>query len=143
MLMPRLISNNLFEDWMGGFPSANDFFSNQNRDIMKTDVKENEDGYLLEIDLPGFKKDDVKASLKDGYMTVSASRTTDKDEKDQEGRYIRKERYEGSCSRSFYVGENVTESDINAKFEDGILKISVPKKVPEKVEKENYIAIEG
>jgi len=143
MLMPRLISDNLFEDWMGGFPSANDFFSNQNRDIMKTDVKENEDGYLLEIDLPGFKKDDVKASLKDGYMTVSASRTTDKDEKDQEGRYIRKERYEGSCSRSFYVGENVTESDINAKFEDGILKISVPKKVPEKVEKENYIAIEG
>ena len=143
MLMPRLISNNLFEDWMGGFPSANDFFSNQNRDIMKTDVKESEDGYLLEIDLPGFKKDDVKASLKDGYMTVSASRTTDKDEKDQEGRYIRKERYEGSCSRSFYVGKNVTESDINAKFEDGILKISVPKKVPEEIEKENYIAIEG
>ena len=143
MLMPRLISNNLFEDWMGGFPSANDFFSNQNRDIMKTDVKESEDGYLLEIDLPGFKKDDVKARLKDGYMTVSTNRTTDKDEKDREGRYIRKERYEGSCSRSFYVGENVTESDINAKFEDGILKISVPKKVPEKVEKENYIAIEG
>lgn len=143
MLMPRLISNNLFEDWMGGFPSANDFFSNQNRDIMKTDVKESEDGYLLEIDLPGFKKDDVKARLKDGYMTVSASRTTDKDEKDQEGRYIRKERYEGSCSRSFYVGKNVTESDINAKFEDGILKISVPKKVPEEIEKENYIAIEG
>jgi HSP20 family molecular chaperone IbpA len=143
MLMPRLISNNLFEDWMGGFPSANDFFSNQNRDIMKTDVKESEDGYLLEIDLPGFKKDDVKARLKDGYMTVSANRTTDKDEKDREGRYIRKERYEGSCSRSFYVGKNVTESDINAKFEDGILKISVPKKVPEEIEKENYIAIEG
>ena len=143
MLMPRLISNNLFENWMGGFPSADDFFSNQNRDIMKTDVKENEDGYLLEIDLPGFKKDDVKARLKDGYMTVSASRTTDNDEKDKEGRYIRKERYEGSCSRSFYVGGNITESDINAKFEGGILKISVPKKAPEKIEKENYIAIEG
>ena len=93
---------------------------------MRTDVKENKTGYELEIELPGVKKEDVKAELKDGYLTVTAS--TDSKEEKQDGKYIRKERYSGTTSRSFYVGEDITEEDIKAKFENGILKVLVPKK---------------
>ena len=112
---------------------------------MKTDVKETDAGYELDIDLPGYKKEDVKAELKDGYMTISAEKKSENDEKDDKsGKYLRRERYYGSCSRSFYVGEEVTEEDIKAKFEDGILKISVPKKEPQPaVEQTKTIAIEG
>lgn len=111
--------------------------------MMKTDVRETENGYELDIDLPGFKKDEITAQLKDGYMTISASKGLDKDEKDKEGRYIRRERYAGAMSRSFYVGEGVTEEDIHAKYEDGILKLSVPKKDKKAVEQKKYISIEG
>ena len=112
--------------------------------VMKTDVKEHEGGYDLEIELPGYKKEDVKAELKEGYLTITASKNENKDETDKKGQYIRRERYSGSCSRSFYVGEEVTEQDIKAKFEDGILKVFVPKKeaVPE-VPESKFIAIEG
>ena len=102
---------------------------------MKTDIKETESAYELDIDLPGYKKEDVQAELKDGYLTISAKTNTTKEEKDENGKYLRKERYSGSCSRSFYVGEDITEEDIKAKFEDGTLKLSIPKKEAKPVEK--------
>ncbi|MFR8544552.1 MAG: Hsp20/alpha crystallin family protein, partial [[Clostridium] scindens] len=111
---------------------------------MKTDVKDAGDHYELDIDMPGFDKKDIKAELKDGYMTISATTDKNNDEKDKDGKYIRRERYYGSCSRSFYVGENVEESDIKARFENGILKLSVPKSEDKKaIENNKYIAIEG
>ncbi|HIZ07835.1 MAG TPA: Hsp20/alpha crystallin family protein [Candidatus Eubacterium avistercoris] len=149
MMMPSIFGENLFDDWMD-FPFEKDFFGGKNplygknaKNMMKTDVRETENGYELDIDLPGFKKDEITAQLKDGYMTISASKGLDKDEKDKEGRYIRRERYAGAMSRSFYVGEGVTEEDIHAKYEDGILKLSVPKKDKKAVEQKKYISIEG
>ena len=149
MMMPSIFGENLFDDWMD-FPFDRDFFGGKNplygknaKNMMKTDVRETENGYELDIDLPGFKKDEITAQLKDGYMTISASKGLDKDEKDKEGRYIRRERYAGAMSRSFYVGEGVTEEDIHAKYEDGILKLSVPKKDKKAVEQKKYISIEG
>ena len=94
--------------------------------------------------MPGFKKEDIKAQLKDGYLTISASTSANNDEQDKDGRYIRRERYAGSCSRSFYVGEGVKEEEIRAKFENGILKLSIPKvENKPQVEEKKYIAIEG
>ena len=110
---------------------------------MKTDIRETDNGFELDIDLPGFKKDDVSAELKNGYLTISAAKGLDKDEKDKEGRYIRRERYTGNCTRSFYIGEQVRQEDIKAKFEDGILKIAFPKQDQKKMEENRYIAIEG
>ena len=110
---------------------------------MKTDVKETDEGFELAIDIPGFKKEDVKAQLKNGYLTVSAQSSEENEEKDDSGRYIRRERYCGSMSRSFYVGENLTEEDIKANFSDGTLKLFVPKEQKKEVPEEKYIAIEG
>lgn len=111
---------------------------------MKTDIKDTDTGYELTMNLPGVKKEDVKAELKDGYLTIGAVVNQNKDEKDSSGKYIRRERYCGSCSRSFYVGDEVTQEDIKAKFEDGTLKISIPKKEEKPAVEENkYIAIEG
>jgi HSP20 family molecular chaperone IbpA len=111
---------------------------------MRTDVKEDSKGFELDIDLPGFKKEDVKAQLKDGYLTISAENSQTNDEKDSDGKYIRRERFFGTCSRSFYVGDDITEEDIKAKFENGILKVSVPKKEAQPVEEKNkFISIEG
>ena len=112
--------------------------------VMRTDIKETQNGYELDIDLPGYKKSDVQAELKEGYLTISASTRKDESEKDKDGKYLRRERYYGSCSRSFYVGDAVTQEDIKARFEDGILKVTVPKKeVKPQVEESKYIAIEG
>ena len=113
--------------------------------LMKTDVRETEKTYELDIDLPGFKKDEIQIELKDGYLTVSAAKGLDEDDKDKEtGKYIRRERYTGSCQRSFYVGEDVKQEDIKAKFENGILSLSVPKPVEQKkVETSKHVAIEG
>lgn len=110
---------------------------------MRTDIKENEDGYELAIDIPGFKKENVKAQLKDGYLTVSAESKDEKEEKDENGKFIRRERYSGSMSRSYYVGDAVTEDDIKANFADGTLKLFVPKDVKKEVPEEKFIAIEG
>ena len=110
---------------------------------MRTDVKEVDGNYELAIDLPGYAKENVTAHLKDGYLTVSAKEEKNNDEKDENGKYLRRERYTGSVSRSFYVGENLTEEDIRARFENGILKITLPKEAPKKVEEKKYIAIEG
>lgn len=112
--------------------------------VMKTDIKENDGSYELAIDLPGYSKDDVQAELKDGYMTITASKNDSNEDKEDLGCYIRRERYYGSCSRSFYVGEQITEDDIKASFKDGILYVTVPKKeaVPE-IEEKKLIQIEG
>ena len=145
MLMPSIFGENLFDDFMDGFafPTANWNYAKNTANVMKTDIKENDKGYELDVDLPGYKKEDVKAELKDGYLTISASNDNTKEEKDEDGKYIRKERYTGSVSRSFYVGKYVTEEDIHAKFENGFLKLSVPKVDAPKVEENKYISIEG
>jgi HSP20 family molecular chaperone IbpA len=111
--------------------------------VMKTDVHEHDDAYEVDIDLPGFKKDEIKISLDNGYLTVAAEKALDNDKKTLKGKVIRKERYSGSMQRSFYVGENVTDGEIKAKFEDGVLKLTVPKKNTEKVPEKKLIAIEG
>ena len=138
-----LIRNNFFNDFFGDMfddPFFNRGYAPQTQ-LMKTDIREKDGQYLLEIEVPGFTKEDVKAELKDGYLTIQATTDSSKDEKDSNGTYIRRERYTGSCSRSFYVGDGVQAKDVNAKFEDGILKISVPKAAPQ-VETDNVIAIE-
>ena len=146
MLMPSIFGENLFnDDWMDfGFPEVDKaLYGKHAGHVMKTDVKETDASYEVDIDLPGFKKDEISAKLDDGYLTISASKGLDKDEKNKEGKYIRKERYAGAMSRSFYVGGDVTEEDIKAKYEDGILRLSIPKKETKAVENKKYIAIEG
>ena len=139
MLMPSIFGENLFDDFMD-FP----FGGKKINTMMKTDIRNTDSSYELDIDMPGFKKEDIKAQLKDGYLTISASTSANNDEQDKDGRYIRRERYAGSCSRSFYVGEGVKEEDIRAKFENGILKLSIPKvENKPQVEEQKYIAIEG
>ena len=146
MLMHSIFGENLFnDDWMDfGFPEVDKaLYGKHANNVMKTDVKETDTGYEVDIDLPGFKKDEINAQLDNGYLTISAAKGLDKDEKDKKGKYIRKERYAGAMSRSFYVGEGVTQEDIKAKYEDGILRLSVPKKEAKAVENKKYIAIEG
>ena len=113
--------------------------------VMKTDIKETDEGYELEIDLPGFTKDEVKVSLDNGYMTVSAAKGLDKDEQEKKsGKYIRRERYAGACERSFYVGDEITEEDVKGEFKHGMLKLFIPKKEAKPaVEQKKYISIEG
>ena len=146
MLMPSIFGENLFnDDWMDfGFPEVDKaLYGKHANNVMKTDVKETDTGYEVDIDLPGFKKDEINAQLDNGYLTISAAKGLDKDEKDKKGKYIRKERYAGAMSRSFYVGEGITQEDIKAKYEDGILRLSVPKKEAKAVKNKKYIAIEG
>ena len=140
MLMPSIFGEDLFDDFFG-YPFRGYEMSSS---LMSTDIKDTDGGYEVTMNLPGVKKEDVKAELKDGYLTINASSNSSKDEKDDNGHYIRRERYSGSCSRSFYVGDQVTEADIKAKFEDGTLKLLIPK-AEEKpaVEEKKYIAIEG
>lgn len=140
MLMPSVIARELFDEFFD--PRYYGYDRNQN--LMKTDVKETDQGYELYVDLPGVKKEDLNAELKDGYLTISATTNRNNDEKDSDGKYIRRERYRGTFSRSFYVGENVTQDEIKAKFEDGTLTLQLPKKeLTKKVEEKKYIAIEG
>ena len=150
MLLPSIFGENLFDDWMDfSFPEIPDvdktLYGKHAKNMMKTDVKETEKGYEVAVDLPGFKKDEVHAALENGYLTISAEKGLDKDEKEKEnGRYIRKERYAGACSRSFYVGEDITEEDIKAEFKHGLLKLFVPKKEAKPaVEQKKTISIEG
>lgn len=144
MLMPSIIGESLFDDLMDfSFPRTTRVLHGGNTNVMRTDVKETDQGYELDIDLPGFKKEDVKVQLKNGYLSIQATQNVKDDQKDGDGKYIRRERFSGAVSRSFYVGEKVTEEDIHAKFEDGILKLTLPKRDAYKVEQENCIAIEG
>jgi len=139
MLMPSIFGENLLDDFFDY-----SFGSHKTFDMMNTDIKDTENGYEITMNMTGVKKEDVKAELKDGYLTIQATTDSSKDEKDSNGTYIRRERYTGSCSRSFYVGEGVKEEDIRAKFENGILKLSIPKvENKPQVEEQKYIAIEG
>lgn len=148
MYMPSIFGESLFDDM---FPFDDSFFASKKNPlygknasrVMKTDIKENEGSYELDIDLPGFKKDEISAELKDGYLTVSAAKGLDKDEEDKKGKYIRKERYAGALSRTFYLGEEIREEEIKAKFENGILSVSIPKEEEKKVEGPKHISIEG
>ena len=147
MLLPSVFNDNVFDDLMNDFDDVftarNPLYGKHARNMMKTDVRDVGDHYELDIDLPGFKKDEIHAQLENGYLTISASKGLDKEEKDKKGRYIRQERYAGACSRSFYVGESVEAKDFAAKFEDGILKISMPKAAKKALPENNTILIEG
>ena len=153
MLMPSVFGKDMFDDFFR-FPFYDDrdfkkmekkLYGNRGKNLMKTDVKETDTAYELEMDLPGFKKDEIKVSLEDGYLTISAAKGLDQDEKDKKtGKYIRQERYAGACQRSFYVGDNLTQEDIKGKFKHGILSLTIPKKEAKPAVEENkYIAIEG
>lgn len=149
MMMPSVFGENLFDDFMD-FPfesfwgKKNPLYGKLGKNMMKTDVRETEHSYEVDIDLPGFKKDEITAQLENGYLTVSAAKGLDKDQKDEKGNYIRQERYAGAMSRSYYVGQDVTQEDVKAKFEDGILKLTIPRmdKRPE-VEQRKNISIQG
>lgn len=147
MLVPSIFGESLLDDFVNDFAfpyTGKKAYGSEAAHLMRTDVKESDTGYELEIELPGVKKEDVRAELKEGYLTVSVTTDSKKEEKKENGTYIRRERYKGSASRSFYVGKDMEQEDIRAKFEDGILKIMVPKKEEKPgVEKNSYITIEG
>ena len=151
MLLPSIFGENLFDDFDNfNFDKAlnrmnRELYGKHSRNMMKTDVRETDNSYELDIDLPGFKKDEVQVQVNNGYLTISASKGLDKEQKDNDGRYIRRERYAGTCSRSFYVGDGVTQDEIKAKFENGALMLTVPKKEEKPAVEDNkkYIAIEG
>ena len=143
MLMPSIFGNDFMDDFFV-VPQERKTTPTAKANLMQTDVKETETGYEVVIDLPGYSKENVNAELKDGYLIISATTSTNDEEKSEDGKYIRKERYSGSCQRSFYVGEDITEEDIKAEFKHGILKLFVPKKeVKPAVEEKKYISIEG
>lgn len=144
MLMPGIFGEDLFDDFMR-FPTERHAGRTQaTADLMRTDVRDADGNYELYIDLPGYKKEDVKIHLKEGYLTIEATRQMNKDEKDAEGKYVRRERYMGTCSRSFFVGKNLHQDAIHAKYENGILKVTFPKEENRKeIEEKKYISIEG
>ena len=155
-MLPSIFGENLFDDFFDDFNEMDrqfdryfngrhginrELYGKKAHNMMKTDVRETDGTYELDIDLPGFAKDEIDVKVNDGYLTISASKGLDKDKKDKEGNYIRRERYAGAMQRSFYVGDVPTD-DIHAKYEDGILKLSVPKADVKKLEAHNTIAIE-
>ena len=148
-MMPSIFGENLFDEFFDDdFPMIpmrsirNPLYGKNAKNLMKTDVRETDNTYELDVDLPGFKKDEVQLDLKDGYLTISAAKGLDKDQEDKKGKYIRQERYTGACSRSFFVGEEIEPRDVSAKFEDGILRVSLPKRVKKELPRNSTIAIE-
>ena len=147
-MLPSIFGENLFDDFFHDdfamlpmWNGRNPLYGKHAKNMMKTDVRDMENTYELDVDLPGFKKDEINVELKDGYLTISAAKGLDKDEKDKEGKYIRKERYAGACSRSFYVGD-VQQKDVSAKYEDGILKVTLPKQAKKELPKSTSITID-
>ena len=146
-MLPSIFGGNLFDEFFDDsfdrtfFGGRNPLYGKREKNLMKTDVREVENHYEVDIDFPGFKKDEVNVELQDGYLTVSASKGLDKDQKDKEGRYIRQERYSGTCSRTFYVGD-LKKEDISAKYEDGILRLTLPKAEEKALPANNRIMIE-
>ena len=149
MLLPSIFGERLLDDWMD-FPSLREFqdidkklYGKNAARIMKTDVHEHEDCFEAAVDLPGFKKDEVTITLENGYLIIEAAKGLDKDTKDKKGKIVRQERYAGSMQRSFYVGDNLTEEDIKAKMEDGVLKLTIPKKEKAQIPEKKTVLIEG
>ena len=148
-MLPSIFNENVFDDLfdqtmnMDMFGRRNPLYGKHAKEMMKTDVRETEDSYVLDIDLPGFKKDELQVELENGYLTIRAEKGLDKDEKAEDGKYLHRERYAGSMSRSYYVGKGVTEEDIHAKYENGILTLQIPKDEKKPVEEKKYISIEG
>lgn len=147
-MLPSIFGENLFDDFfadpfgmMAPAHGSDPLYGKHARNLMKTDVRELDNTYELDVDLPGFKKDEITVDLKNGYLTIGASKGLDKDQQDENGKYIRRERYAGVCSRSFYVGDIIRPEDIGAKYEDGILKLSVPKAVRKELPESTSITI--
>jgi HSP20 family protein len=142
-MLPSVFGENLFDELMNtAFDDS--FMRNVRRtDMMKTDVKESDDGYQLAVDLPGFTKDDVTVKLENGNLIISAETKKSDDKKNDKGEYVRRERYSGSCTRSFYVGDALKKDDIKASMSDGVLKIAIPKKDQKAVDEAQQIMIEG
>lgn len=153
MLIPRIFGDDFFDGFGDNFPfygkdlerAEKALYGHRAGEIMKADIKETAGGYELDLELPGFSKDEIKASLENGYLTVSAAKGLDRDQQEKEtGRYIRRERFAGVCQRSFYVGEEFTQEDIKGEYRDGVLRLFLPKKEAKpQVEERKYIAIEG
>ncbi len=156
MMVPSIFGENLFDDFFDDFfdwpaydkqmkDAQKKLYGRRAGNMMKTDVRDHDDHYEIDVDLPGFKKEELSLELTDGYLTIKAAKGLDKDDKEKKtGKYIRRERYMGSMTRSFYVGDTITQEEIKAEYKNGVLKLTVPKPDPnKKVEKTNYIAIEG
>ena len=147
-MLPSIFGESLFDDWMGfpfqGFESDVDhkLYGKHAARVMKTDLKEHDDSFELAVDLPGFKKDQIELQLQNGYLTITAAKGVEEEEKDKKGRLVHQERYTGSMQRSYYVGESLTEEDVKARFEDGVLTLRFPKEAPQKLPEERYISIE-
>ena len=146
-MLPSIFGESLFDDWMDfpfkGFPAEVDrkLYGKHAARMMKTDLREHDDGYELSVDLPGFKKDQIELQLQNGYLTISASKGVEEDGKDKKGRLVHQERYTGSMTRSFYIGENVREEDVKASFEDGVLRLDFPKEKPMSLPEKKTIQI--
>lgn len=147
-MLPSIFGENLFDDFFGNdfgfFPTWNEhspLYGKHAKNLMKTDVRETDECYELDVDLPGFQKDEIHVDVKDGYLTVSAQKGLDKDEEDKKGRVLRQERYAGACSRSFYVGD-VKAEDVKAKYESGVLTVLIPKKEPKKIVSGTSVIVE-
>lgn len=158
MMTPSIFRENLFDNFFDSFfdfpaldtraiqKAQNELYGHHASNLMKTDIQEHENHFEVDIDLPGFKKEELSIELRDGYLAVNAAKGINKEEVEEKtGKFVRRERYAGSMSRSFYIGEDVKEEDIHAKFEDGVLRLSIPKPEPKKpvIEDKKYIAIEG
>ncbi len=146
-MLPSIFSENLFDDFFGDSfnrylrDTQHALYGKHARNLMKTDVRETDQGYEVDVDLPGFQKDEVHLDLEDGYLTIRAAKGLDKDQQDKQGRYIRQERYAGACSRSFYVGD-VRPEDVKAKYESGVLRLTLPKRDVQQLPTQRRIAIE-
>ena len=143
MFTPALFNDNFFDDFFGTGEVEPRNFEKPVQRLMSTDVRETENGYELAVDLPGYELENIKGEVKDGYLTITAEHKNETEERDKKTGYIRKERYSGSCSRTFYVGEGVTQEDIKAKYRNGVLTIDVPKKDVNKVPEKRFIQIDG
>ena len=146
-MLPSIFGENLFDDFFSDpfgmmVPQGRDpLYGKHAKNLMKTDVRETESTYELDVDLPGFTKDEVNVELKNGYLTIQAAKGLDKDQSDKKGKYIRQERYAGTCSRTFYVGEGVEPEDVTAKFENGILQLSIPKEAKKQLPRNTSVTI--
>ena len=146
-MLPSIFGENLFDDFFSDpfgmmVPQGRDpLYGKHAKNLMKTDVRETDESYELDVDLPGFTKDEISVELKNGYLTIQAAKSLDKDQSDKKGKYIRQERYAGACSRTFYVGEDVEPEDVTAKFENGILQLSIPKAAKKQLPKNTSVTI--